>query len=88
MWKATFCELRIEKPENYTDPTAFLMEGPNYGVMNRPRVGHKGSFGSVLVIGGWPPMQGAGGMAGLAALRAGQAKYTFAVLPSQNALSN
>ena len=33
-------------------------------------------------------MQGAGGMAGLATLRAGAGKYAFAVLPSQNALSN
>ena len=72
--KLLFANLGIEKPENYTDPTAFLIEGPNYGVMNRPRVGHKGSYGNVLVIGGWPPMQGAGGMAGLAALRAGAGK--------------
>lgn len=72
--KLLFANLGIEKPENFTDPTAFLIEDPNYGVINRPRVGHKGSFGNVLVIGGWPPMQGAGGMAGLAALRAGAGK--------------
>ena len=72
--KLLFANLGVEKPENYIDPTAFLIEDPNYGVMNRPRVGHKGSYGNVLVIGGWPPMQGAGGMAGLAALRAGAGK--------------
>ena len=72
--KLLFANLGIEKPESFSAPTAFLIEDPNYGVINRPRVGHKGSFGNVLVIGGWPPMQGAGCMAGLAALRVGAGK--------------
>ena len=70
----SYANLGIEKPESLVDPTSLLISYGNEGVIKRPRSGHKGTFGSVLIIGGWPPMEGAGCMAGLAALRAGAGK--------------
>jgi len=42
----------------------------------RPRGGHKGTFGHVLVVGGFPGRTGAAAMAGIAALRAGAGLVT------------
>ena len=44
----------------------------------RPRSGHKGTFGHVLVIAGSPGKTGAAAMAGIAALRAGAGLVTVA----------
>jgi ADP-dependent NAD(P)H-hydrate dehydratase / NAD(P)H-hydrate epimerase len=44
----------------------------------RPRGGHKGTFGHVLVVGGSPGKSGAAAMAGIAALRAGAGLVTVA----------
>ena len=44
----------------------------------RPRDGHKGTFGHVLVVGGSRGKTGAAAMAGLAALRAGAGLVTVA----------
>ncbi|MEZ5354563.1 MAG: NAD(P)H-hydrate dehydratase [Bryobacteraceae bacterium] len=51
----------------------------------RPRGGHKGTFGHVLVIGGAPGKTGAAAMTGMAALRAGAGLVTVA--SSEDALS-
>ena len=45
----------------------------------RPREGHKGDFGRVLLIGGSRGMAGAMGLAGMAALRGGAGLVTLAV---------
>ena len=47
----------------------------------RPRSGHKGTFGHVLVIGGSPGKTGAPSMAGMAALRAGAGLVTVGSAP-------
>ena len=86
--KLLFANLGIEKPEKYTDPTAFLIEGSKYGVINRPRVGHKGTYGNVLIVGGWPPMQGAGGIAGLAALGGAGKVYVCVIFPRMPSRTN
>ncbi len=48
------------------------------GLPNRPRVGHKGTFGRVLVIAGSKGMMGAGALCCRAALRAGAGLVTLA----------
>jgi NAD(P)H-hydrate epimerase len=47
----------------------------------RPRSGHKGTFGHVLVIGGSPGKTGAPSMTGMAALRAGAGLVTVGSAP-------
>ncbi len=44
----------------------------------RPRAGHKGTFGHVLVVAGSPGKTGAAAMSGMAALRAGAGLVTVA----------
>jgi len=46
----------------------------------RPKQGHKGTFGHVLVIGGWDGKTGAAAMAGISALRAGAGLVTVGSL--------
>jgi len=46
---------------------------------SRPRDGHKGTFGRVLIIAGSPGMSGAASLAGTAALRSGAGLVTVAV---------
>jgi NAD(P)H-hydrate epimerase len=57
-----------------------LVEPSMFGALlaPRPRGGHKGTFGHVLVIAGSPGKSGAAAMAGLASLRAGAGLVTVA----------
>jgi NAD(P)H-hydrate epimerase len=51
----------------------------------RPRSAHKGSFGSVVVVGGGPGMPGAAALAGEAALRVGAGRVTVLAAPGSAA---
>jgi NAD(P)H-hydrate epimerase len=67
-------------PELYEDVPLSLIEPRQFRTLlaPRPRSGHKGDFGHVLVIGGAHGKIGAAAMAGLAALRAGAGLVTVA----------
>jgi NAD(P)H-hydrate epimerase len=67
-------------PELYDDVPLSLIEPRQFRSLlePRPRSGHKGDFGHVLVIGGAHGKIGAAAMAGLAALRAGAGLVTVA----------
>ena len=67
-------------PELYDEVPLSLIEPQQFrGLLEpRPRSGHKGDFGHVLVIGGAHGKIGAAAMAGLAALRAGAGLVTVA----------
>jgi len=67
-------------PELYDDIPLSLIEPRQFRRLlePRPRSGHKGDFGHVLVIGGAHGKTGAAAMSGLAALRAGAGLVTVA----------
>ena len=54
---------------------------------DRPRDGHKGTFGRVLIVGGSPAMSGAPVLSGMAALRAGSGLVQLAVADLMHAAS-
>lgn len=58
---------------------AELSHTPLPRLLRRPRDGHKGDFGRVLLIGGSRGMAGAMGLAGMSALRGGAGLVTLAV---------
>ena len=69
-----FDNLGCEAPETHVDPTAYLIEKSALPTLKRAPSGHKGTHGNVLVLGGWNVMEGAGSLAGLAALKTGAGK--------------
>ena len=71
----------IGSPEDlYQDAWLSLLEPAMFGAVvgPRPRSGHKGTFGHVLVVAGSRGKTGAAAMAGIAALRAGAGLVTVA----------
>lgn len=69
-----FDNLGCEAPETHVDPTTYLIEKSALPSLKRAPSGHKGTHGNVLVLGGWSGMEGAGALAGLAALKTGAGK--------------
>lgn len=61
-------------PESTTPPQGLLLVKSLLPTLRRPRTGHKGSFGTVGIIGGAKEMPGALALAALGALRAGAGK--------------
>src|SRR5260370_6352111 len=78
----SMCELHVvpigSPPELYENIPLSLIERRQFSKLlaPRPRSGHKGTFGHVLVIGGAHGKTGAAAMAGLAALPAGSGLVT------------
>jgi NAD(P)H-hydrate epimerase len=68
------------RPDLYDDVWLSVVERSMFAevLAPRPRWGHKGTFGHVLVIAGSPGKTGAAAMAGIAALRAGAGLVTVA----------
>lgn len=62
-------------------PSLLVVEDPDVSLPSRPRLGHKWSVGSVLVVGGSEGMLGAGVMAAKSALRFGAGSVGLAVPP-------
>jgi len=69
-----FSDLGISNYHKYGTQTSELINPELLSVAKIPRLSHKGSNGSVLILGGWGNMQGAGFLAGLAAARSGVGK--------------
>ena len=69
-----FDNLGCEAPETHVEPTSYLIRQSGLPTLKRAPSGHKGTHGNVLVLGGWNGMEGAGALAGLAALKTGAGK--------------
>ena len=69
-----FDNLGCEAHETHVEPTSYLIRQSGLPTLKRAPSGHKGTHGNVLVLGGWNGMEGAGALAGLAALKTGAGK--------------
>ena len=69
-----FDNLGCEAPETHVELTSYLIRQSGLPTLKRAPSGHKGTHGNVLVLGGWNGMEGAGALAGLAALKTGAGK--------------
>ncbi len=84
------CDLGVAS-ETYADPQGWLIDRPPARLSPRPANAHKGSFGSVAILGGDNSMVGAALLAGRAALLTGagrvyvglMAEHALAVDPMQ-----
>ncbi len=72
--KLYFDNLGFNNVKNISKGVSSLLKKEDISFPIRPRNKHKGSFGNVLILGGWEGMSGAGNLAGIAALRAGAGK--------------
>jgi hydroxyethylthiazole kinase-like uncharacterized protein yjeF len=64
----------LNVPADWWPPQAASVYAPPSGLLQRPRNSHKGSYGTVAVVGGAPGMLGAALLAGRSALAAGAGK--------------
>jgi len=78
-----FSDLGITNYYKYGTKTSELIKPDLFSVDKLAKISHKGSNGSVLILGGWGNMQGAGFLAGLAAARTGVGKV-FICTPNSN----
>ena len=69
-----FSDLGITNYHKYGTKTSELIKPNLFRIERIPKISHKGTNGSVLILGGWGNMQGAGFLAGLAAARTGVGK--------------
>ena len=69
-----FADLGIKNSNNLISPNSYLLSSNQLTAPNRSPIAHKGNYGNVLVLGGWDDMEGAGFLAGIAALRTGAGK--------------
>lgn len=81
----------LEIPDSYRDgiePTFRRIDDAMFSAAlpRRPRTGHKGAYGHVLIVGGGEGMPGAVRLAGEAALRCGAGLVSIATHPSHAAL--
>ena len=69
-----FADLGMKNLNNLISANSYLLSSDQLTAPNRSPIAHKGNYGNVLVLGGWDGMEGAGFLAGIAALRAGAGK--------------
>ena len=69
-----FSDLGCLNPEEHVKPNSILITSENIDKLKRTKSGHKGTHGTLLVLGGWSTMEGAGCLAGIAGLKAGAGK--------------
>ncbi len=69
-----FCDLGIKNRSDIVCGNSKLILPENLTLPVRSRISHKGIYGNVLILGGWGEMEGAGFLAGIAALRVGAGK--------------
>ena len=67
-------DLDIKNINNSVSANASLLIVEQYKTIKRDKTSHKGTFGNLLIVGGWNGMLGAANLCGLAALRSGVGK--------------
>ena len=69
-----FSDLGIKNSSDLIPGNSYLLDSDKLNLPRRSPIAHKGNYGNVLVLGGWGGMEGAGFLAGIAALRVGAGK--------------
>ena len=72
-----FQDLGFKNIEKISKGTSHLLNGFEYKQLKRNRISHKGTYGNLLIVGGYDGMEGAANLSGLAALRTGVGKFYF-----------
>ena len=72
--KLYFTNLSVGNVEKIHSTKNILLESEEREFLYRNKLGHKGNFGNVLILGGWDNMPGAANLASQAALRSGCGK--------------
>lgn len=80
--------LAVNVPADWWPPATAQLNVPPAGLLKRSRNSHKGSFGTVCIVGGAPGMLGATLLAGRAALAAGAGKVYVCPLDDRLAVDS